>query len=121
MPNAAANPVGVTALQAVIAALRQENEYLRWQLAKARHARFGRRSERGDLLEQRPLYPAGAAALEAAPAIYSLLGTAALSGVEPMAYLREVLARIAGHPVNRIQELLPWNLVLPGNEAEQAA
>ncbi|MVW80516.1 IS66 family transposase [Bordetella sp. 02P26C-1] len=51
-----------------------------------------------------------------AAAIYSLLGTAALNGIEPMAYLREVLARIADHPINRIQELLPWNLVLPCNE-----
>ena len=51
-----------------------------------------------------------------AAAIYSLLGTAALNGIDPMAYLREVLTRIAEHPINRIQELLPWNLALPCNE-----
>jgi len=53
---------------------------------------------------------------QSAAAIYSLLGTAALNGIEPMAYLREVLARIADYPINRIQDLLPWHLVLPCNE-----
>jgi transposase len=47
---------------------------------------------------------------ERAAAIYSLLGTAKLNRFDPELYLRQVLERIADHPVNRIQELLPWNL-----------
>lgn len=47
---------------------------------------------------------------ERAAAIYSLIGTAKLNGLDPEAYLREVISRIAEHPINRIDELLPWNL-----------
>jgi hypothetical protein len=47
---------------------------------------------------------------ERAAVIYGLIGTAKLNGIDPEAYLRNVLSRIADHPINRIEELLPWNL-----------
>jgi transposase len=50
---------------------------------------------------------------ERAAAIYSLIGSAKLNGIDPEAYLRHVLARIAEYPVNRIHDLLPWNITLP--------
>ena len=47
---------------------------------------------------------------ERAAAIYSLIETAKLHGFDPEAYLRRVIKRIGDHPVNRVAELLPWNL-----------
>ena len=47
---------------------------------------------------------------ESAAAIYSLIGTAKLNGIDPERYLRNVLSHIAEHAINRIDELLPWNL-----------
>jgi transposase len=47
---------------------------------------------------------------ERAAAFYSLIGTAKVNGLDPEAYLRYVLERIAEHPINKIDELLPWNV-----------
>jgi transposase len=42
--------------------------------------------------------------------ICSLIETCRLNGVEPYAYLKDAIARmVAGHPMNRLDELLPWN------------
>jgi transposase len=47
---------------------------------------------------------------ERAAAIYSLIETAKLNGLDPEDYLRHAIQHIADHPVNRIAELLPRNL-----------
>jgi transposase len=47
---------------------------------------------------------------ERAAAAYTLIETAKLNGLDPEAYLREVIGRIADHPINRIAKLLPWNI-----------
>ena len=47
---------------------------------------------------------------ERAAAIYSLIETAKINGLDPEDYLRRVIGCIADHPVNRVAQLLPWNL-----------
>jgi transposase len=58
---------------------------------------------------------------ERAAVIYSLLGSAKLNGIDPETYLTAVLRRIADHPINRISELLPWNLFPSDPATAQAA
>ena len=46
--------------------------------------------------------------------VASLLATAKLNDVEPFAYLKDVLERLSnGHPMSRLDDLLPWNWVSP--------
>jgi transposase len=46
---------------------------------------------------------------ERAAAMYSIIETAKLNDIDPEAYLRDILARMADHPMKRIADLLPWN------------
>jgi transposase len=49
--------------------------------------------------------------------LYTLIGTAKLNGVDPQAWLADVLERIADLPVSRLPELLPWNWRSPAASA----
>ena len=53
--------------------------------------------------------------------MYSLVVTAKMNNVDPQAWLADVLARIAEHPVQRLDELLPWNWYPLNPQARQAA
>jgi transposase len=58
---------------------------------------------------------------ERAAIIYSLIETCKLNHIDPQRYLEYVLARIADHPINRIDELLPWNVADRLNQPEQVS
>jgi transposase len=58
---------------------------------------------------------------ERAASIYSLIGTAKLNNMDPEAYLRCVLTSIADHPINRIEELLPWTIARNRPQCQIAA
>ena len=87
--------------------------------ALARYADDGRieidnsaaeRALRGEALGRRNFLFAGAdSGGERAAAMYGLIGTARLNGIDPEAWLRHVLTHIADYPVNRVDDFLPWN------------
>ena len=58
---------------------------------------------------------------ERAAVMYSLIVTAKMNDVDPQAWLADVLARIAEHPVQRLDELLPWNWRSAIRNVDQAA
>ena len=47
---------------------------------------------------------------ETAAAIYTIIETAKLNGINPWLYLKNVLAQIQDHNAKKVAELLPWNL-----------
>jgi transposase len=53
--------------------------------------------------------------------MYSLIVTAKMNNIDPQARLADVLARIAEHPAEKLDELLPWNWCTSGAQASQAA
>ena len=55
--------------------------------------------------------------------MYTLIETAKLNGIDPKAWLADLLARIADHPAHRLHELLPWNWLAarPAEAVKKAA
>ena len=79
------------------------------------------RSIRAIVLGRRNYLFAGSdAGGERAANIYSLIGSAMLNEMDPYLYLRHVFERIAEHPINRIAELLPWNVAATSGQSEAA-
>jgi hypothetical protein len=56
-----------------------------------------------------------------APRRCIVIVTAKMNGVDPQAWLADVLARIAAHPAYRLDELLPWNWRASNNAAPALA
>jgi len=68
------------------------------------------------------LFAGSQAGGERAAAIYSVIETAKLNGIEPQAYITDVIARIAGGwPASRWDELMPWNWAQDEPPIAQAA
>jgi transposase len=68
------------------------------------------RSVRGISLGKKNYLFAGAdSGGESGAVIYTLVETAKLNGIDPEAWLRHVIANIADHPMNRLDDFLPWN------------
>ena len=57
---------------------------------------------------------------ERAAAIYTVIETCKLNGVDPRAWLADVLSRLPCHPANRIADLLPWDWKKPAELAHAA-
>ena len=52
--------------------------------------------------------------------LYTLIETCRLNDVDPEAWLADAIARIADHPINRLDDLLPWKWSLPSNQSKAA-
>ena len=51
---------------------------------------------------------------KSAAVAYTLIETAKLNGVDPQAWLTDLLARIADHKITRLSELMPWSYTRQG-------
>jgi hypothetical protein len=40
--------------------------------------------------------------------LYTLIETCRLNDIDPEAWLADIVARIADHPINRLDDMLPW-------------
>ena len=67
------------------------------------------------------LFAGSAGGGERAAVLYTIIETAKLNGLDPEAYLADILARIADHPAKRIDQLLPWRWTVSATTSALAA
>lgn len=79
------------------------------------------RFRRGRVARRRWGQPLPCGSGQRAAVLYTLIQTARLNDVDPQAWLADVLARIADHPVQRLDDLLPWNWRKGDDVLSQAA
>lgn len=130
MSTKTASPLAAEALQRIAALYAILYALNRWQ-ALTRYCNDGRVEIDNNAAERalravalgckNYLFVGSNAGGERAAAIYSLVGSAKLNDLNPQAYLTHVLERIADHPINRVDELLPWNVSLTSTELCEAA
>src|SRR4029450_6943117 len=84
-------------------------------------SRLARAARAPNALERKNwLFSGSDAGGQRAALFYTLIRTATLNGGEPEAWLRDGLARIGSHPINRLHELLPWNWTPPATQSVAA-
>jgi len=71
-------------------------------------ARYGQNEREIALGRENYLFAGSDAGGHRAATLYTLTETARLNDIDPEAWLTDVIARVADHPINRIDELLPW-------------
>lgn len=67
------------------------------------------------------LFAGSSRGAERAAAMATLIQTAKMNDIDPQAWLADVLARVAEHPIHRLDELLPWNWRTDGADRRRAA
>jgi hypothetical protein len=71
-------------------------------------ARHGQNDPEAALGRKNYLFVGSTGGGRSAAIAYTLIESAKLNGIDPQAWLTEVLSRIADHKITRIAELLPW-------------
>ena len=83
---------------------------LRTKIAVPGERNSGQKQNRGNALRQNHLFAGSDGGAARWAVLASLLTTAKLNGVEPLAYLKDVLERLSnGYPKSQLDGLLPWN------------
>jgi hypothetical protein len=89
-------------------------------IGRRQSARYGQNDREIALGRKSWLFAGSDRGGQRAAAMYSLIVTAKMNGIDPQAWLADVLARIAEHPAARLDDLLPWSWMAAKADAQAA-